>query len=240
MGFFFIIQRLKARAIPCPHQPPTRGDNTVSVAQGGTVTPGATKQLLPPDRVLRELYIYIYIYMPDQLRAETTLDVNLHFQCAVCDLKKQTKKNAFTFGGWCYYAFTVTVFYVITRERWFRVYFVHAENVSLLTKSNLMHIAPRSEDDLRQLSNYFWKKRNDWVSYKTTTTNLNRNHIAYPTFFHAVGTECLVAVFLPLVCFLPIFFPGDSQFYEEDTLLWIGPCYNVRPLFCLNNVNWKL
>ena len=33
------------------------------------------------------------------------------------------KKNAFTFGGWCYYAFTVTVSYVITRERWF-----HAEN----------------------------------------------------------------------------------------------------------------
>ena len=60
--FFFIIQRVKARAIPCPHQPPPRGDNTVSVAQGGTATPGATKQLLPPDRVLRESYIYIYIY----------------------------------------------------------------------------------------------------------------------------------------------------------------------------------
>ena len=76
--------RVKACAIPCPHQPPTRGDNTVSVAQGGTATPGATKQLLPPDRVLKELYIYIYIYiiyiyMQDQLRAETTLDVNLHF-----------------------------------------------------------------------------------------------------------------------------------------------------------------
>ena len=54
--FFFIIQRVEARAIPCPHQPPTRGDNTVSVAQGGTATPGATKQLLLPDRVLRELY----------------------------------------------------------------------------------------------------------------------------------------------------------------------------------------
>ena len=26
---------------------------------------------------------------------------------------------------------------------------------------------------------YFWKKRNDWVSYKTTTTNRNRNHLAY-------------------------------------------------------------
>ena len=90
---FFIVQRVKARAIPCPHQPPTRGDNTVSVAQGSTATPGATKQLLPPNRVLREsyiyifvyIYIYIYIYMPDQLNTETTLDVNLHFLSAVCD-----------------------------------------------------------------------------------------------------------------------------------------------------------
>ena len=92
--FFFIIQRVKTRAIPYPQQPPSRGDNTVSVAQGGTATPGATKQLLPPDRVLRESYIYIYIYTPDPLNAETTLDVNLHFLSAVCDLK-----NAFTFGG---------------------------------------------------------------------------------------------------------------------------------------------
>ena len=94
--FFFIIQRVKARAIPYPHQPPSRGDNTVSVAQGGTATPGATKQLLPPDRVLKEsyIYIYIYIYTPDQLNAETTLDGNLHFLSAVCDLK-----NAFTFGS---------------------------------------------------------------------------------------------------------------------------------------------
>ena len=53
------------------------------------------------------------------------MDVNLHFLSAVCDLKKKT---AFTFGGWCYYAFTVTVSYVITRERWFCVYFLHAEN----------------------------------------------------------------------------------------------------------------
>ena len=51
---------MKARAIPCPHQPPTRGDNTVLVAIGGTGTP---KQLLPLDRVLRELHIYIYIYI---------------------------------------------------------------------------------------------------------------------------------------------------------------------------------
>ena len=65
---------MKACAIPCPHQPPTRSDNTVSLAQ-------ATKHLMAPDRVLRKLYIYIYIYIytPDQLRAETTLDVSLHF-----------------------------------------------------------------------------------------------------------------------------------------------------------------
>ena len=45
--YIFIIQRVKARAIPCSHQSPTRGDNTVSVAQGSTYHPGATKQLLP-------------------------------------------------------------------------------------------------------------------------------------------------------------------------------------------------
>ena len=118
---------MKARAIPCPHQLPSRGDNTVSVAQGGTATPGATNQLLLLDRVLWEsyiyIYIYIYIYTPDQLNAKTILDVNLHFLSAVCDLK-----NAFTFSGWCYYAFTVTVSSVITRERWFRVYYLRAEN----------------------------------------------------------------------------------------------------------------
>ena len=71
---------MKARAIPCSHQPPIRSDNTVSVAQGGTATPGATKQLLPPDRVfLKNIYIYIYIYRPDQLKGEITLYVHLHF-----------------------------------------------------------------------------------------------------------------------------------------------------------------
>ena len=56
----FIIQRAKGRAIPCPHLWPTRGDNTVSVAEGDTATPGATQQLLPPDRVFKRI-IYIYI-----------------------------------------------------------------------------------------------------------------------------------------------------------------------------------
>ena len=38
-----------------------QGDNTVSVAQCGTATPGATKQLLPPDRVSkRNIYLCIH------------------------------------------------------------------------------------------------------------------------------------------------------------------------------------
>ena len=33
-----------------------QGDNTVSVAQGGTATPGTTKQLLALDRVTKAAY----------------------------------------------------------------------------------------------------------------------------------------------------------------------------------------
>ena len=53
--YFFVIQRVKVRAIPCPHQLPIRGDNTVWVVQGSTATPGATKQLLLPDRVFKRI-----------------------------------------------------------------------------------------------------------------------------------------------------------------------------------------
>ena len=55
-------------------------------------------------------------------------------------------KNAFTFGRGCHYALTVTGSwcYVITREWWFRMHFIHAEDFSLSTKSYLMHIAQRS------------------------------------------------------------------------------------------------
>ena len=128
---------MKARAIPCTHQPLTRGDNTVSVAQGGTAIPGATKQLLPRDRVFKRI-IYIYIYTPDQLKTGITLHVYLHFLCSLWFLK-----NAFTFGRWCHYTLTVTVSwrYVITREWWFRVHFIHTAHFLLSIKSNFMHIA---------------------------------------------------------------------------------------------------
>ena len=49
------------------------------------------------------------------------------------------------------------------------MHFIHAEDFSLSTKSNLMHIAPWSEDDLRDFQitasdSYFWKKWNDLAS----------------------------------------------------------------------------
>ena len=75
---YIFIQHVKACAIPCTYKPPTRGDNTVSVAQGSTATPGATKQLLSPDRVLREFYIYIYIFIR-QINSEQRLHWTLFF-----------------------------------------------------------------------------------------------------------------------------------------------------------------
>ena len=62
--YSFNMQLVKSRVIPWPHKPPTRGDNTVSIAQGSTASPRAAKQLLPWDRVLKRIiYIYIYIYI---------------------------------------------------------------------------------------------------------------------------------------------------------------------------------
>ena len=44
-----------------------QGDNTVSVVQGSTATPSATKQLLPPDRIFKRNIYHIYlIYMYEE------------------------------------------------------------------------------------------------------------------------------------------------------------------------------
>ena len=77
---FFIIQCVKPRAIRCPHQPPTRSVNTVSVDQGSTTTSGTTKQFVPLDRVFKRI---IYI-------RQINLKKRLHYTfififSAVCD-----------------------------------------------------------------------------------------------------------------------------------------------------------
>ena len=42
-----------------PSSAANQGNNTVLVTQGSTATPGTTKQLLPLDRILKEIYIYM-------------------------------------------------------------------------------------------------------------------------------------------------------------------------------------
>ena len=133
--YIFIIQRVKARVIPCHHQPPTRSDNTVSVAQGSSATPGTTKQVLLPGRVFKRIiYIYIYIY------ARSTKSRDYITRSSSFLVQLVIFKNAFTFSRWCQYALTVTVpwCYVITRKWWFRVHFIYAEDFSIQTKSHFI------------------------------------------------------------------------------------------------------
>ena len=61
---------------------------------------------------------------------------------------------------------------------------------------------------------YFLKKRNDWVSKKTKTINLSRNHIVYPTLFHAVSMQSACSI---SYCF---FFHSyaSSQFSSQGTV----------------------
>ena len=208
---------MKARAIPYPHQPPSRGDNTVSVAQGGTATPGATKQLLPPDRVLRESFIYIYIYTPDPLNAETTLDVNLHFLSAVYDLKKRVYFRRLmllrVYSNRFLRNHTGKVIPRVLPSCW-KLSRFRPNPTWCISRRVLKTI--RGNFQTAASDSYFWKKRNDWVSYKTTTTNLNRNHMAYPTLFHAVSTQWLVAVFSSARVLPPGFLP------KGQSILWGG------------------
>ena len=107
--------------------------HTISVAQGLTATPGATKQLLPLDMVFKKI---IHIY------ARSTKSRNYIVCLSSFLVQFAIFKNAFTLGRWYHYALTVTVSgcYIITREWWFHVHFIHAEDFSLSTKSNLIQI----------------------------------------------------------------------------------------------------
>ena len=83
--YFFHRSTCESTCNTLPSSAANQGDNTISVAQSGTTTPGATEQLLSPDRVFkRNIYLYIR-----QISKKQTLHwtfVHLHFS-AVCDLK---------------------------------------------------------------------------------------------------------------------------------------------------------
>ena len=98
-----------------------QGDNTVSVAQGGTATPGATKQILSPGRVFkRNIYLYIR-----QINKKQTLHWTfVHHFSAVCDLKTRLLSAVDVIA-------TVSWFCVITREWWFHVHIIHVKILSI-------------------------------------------------------------------------------------------------------------
>ena len=183
---------MKARAITCPHQPVTRGDNTVLVAQSSTATPGTTKQLLPPDRVLKE------IYMPDQIKW------------------RRTSKSIFIFS---------VLFMVGGGKKLLRVY----SNCFLLNHTGM--VVPRVFHscwkllafDQIQLDAYramVWRQfqatfklwpvipifeRNEMTEWPRKPWQLTSIGITWH--IHRFSTQCLISVFLPLMCFLLVFFP---------------------------------
>ena len=140
----FIIQRVKARAIPCPHLPPTKGYNTVLVAQGGSATPGATKQLFPPDRVFKRIiYIYIYIYV--YARSIESRDyIGRWFSFLVYNL--WFKKKRLYFRSLMSLRLCSNRFLMLRNHTGMVVPRVFHSCWKLSTKSNLMHIAPWPED----------------------------------------------------------------------------------------------
>ena len=71
-NFFFFHHTCGSTCDTLASSAANQGDNTVSVAQGSTATPGATEQLLPPDRVFKKKKS---MYTQDQLKADITLDV---------------------------------------------------------------------------------------------------------------------------------------------------------------------
>ena len=105
MKDFFIVQRVKARAIPCPHQPPTRGDNIVLVAQGITATPGTTKQLLPPDRVFKRI-IYINTHTHTHTHTHTYIYVYIHIYIYIFD---SWNLDCGLWVSWCFFFFKTTI-----------------------------------------------------------------------------------------------------------------------------------
>ena len=121
--FFFIIQRVKAPYDTLPSSAANQGDNTVSVAQGGTATPGITKQLLPPGRVFKR-NIYMYIHGRSTKSRDYIRRLFIFNFSAVCDLKTHliSAIDVIATVSWCC---------VITWEWWFHVCFIHVEIPSI-------------------------------------------------------------------------------------------------------------
>ena len=58
---FFHHSTCESTCDTLPSSAGNQSDNTISVAPGGTATPGTNKQLFTTGQVIQYIYIYIYI-----------------------------------------------------------------------------------------------------------------------------------------------------------------------------------
>ena len=215
--YIFIIQCVKARAIPGLHQLLTSSDNTVSVAQRGAATPGATKQLFLLDRI----YIYIYIYARSTKRknyivpSSSFLVQFVIFKTCLC----LAVDSLYTYGN-CFLMLRNHTGIVILRSFHSCWRLFALDQIQLDAYCTV--VWRRYEATFKQQPVIPIFERNEMTECprKTMTTNVNRIHKAYPTLFYTVGTQCLVSVFLPLVCLLLGFFFQGTVYSMRRTLFF--------------------
>ena len=95
-----------------------QGDNSFGNSRRYYFISGATKQLLPPDRVFKR-NIYLYIHKINYKQTLHWTFIHLHFG-AVYDLKTRLLTAIDVIA-------TVSWFCIITRGRWLRMYIIHVE-----------------------------------------------------------------------------------------------------------------
>ena len=112
----------------------------------------------------------------------------------------------------------------MTREWWFRVHFIHAENFSLSTKSNLMHTAPLSADDMRQLSNC-----GQWFLFSNETKWLSvlENHDNQPIYIYIYVCVCVCVYVCGFKLLIRIIL-SKLLLLQEIITRWLSP---VRETF---------
>ena len=132
-------------------------------------------------------------------------------------------------------AVTVSWCYIITWEWRFRMHFIDAEDFSLSTKSNLMHIAPWSEDDIWQLLNcgqwFLFLKETKWLSFLENHNNQPQKDShgisnPFPCSRHAVSRIGFSSVYVPMR--RTLFFESDHAKMSGHFSVWIMSTENCR------------
>ena len=169
---------------------------------------------------LKNIYIYIYIYIYINLMFDFLKPVYywLLMSLYACSNRFLMLHNRTRMVIPCFISFMLKTFF-------------------LSSKSNLMHFCTLvwrwyfGNFQTVSSNSYFWKKQK-WVFLEKPCQpiSIGITLLIQPFFTVGIAVYCIGFFFLFVSLHL-VFFLGNSQFYEEDTLLWIRPCYNVWPLF---------